>query len=712
MSNNFEEKLVDFLTSNIKADTLRDGIVGWEKLRQTVAKLRDPHLIPSFSVDLLCRHALAKSGLYVESVLSGLEMISRNKSISAVAGEILRPDIIAFNRAQGVIVIFEIKHDAQTEREALTELLGYEQEVKNHFPFTSSFDICFVIVAREWSTLLRHSAASLASWSGKKILCLEASGIIESPRLEVVSEDSWHPISSIGIPDGGFKQLELLLKGRIEQNIGLRLVSTAMDMIVRNGDLQQSHGFVVGWYFPTLVENNFRITINTISAQSYFFLDNPLRSAVRQSEFSKFFEKTLPQRNCATFGASADKAIMAEAVGLLNDYWSVEVDSSSSWKDSVNLYKRVALPIAVDCWGQIGEYSRYFTTIASVRNFYMAHIGSGGLDWRHPWVGLSILADITNERFLQRGSIGVQELFTVGALLGTTFEIDQKESHLSEDFNPYLAERFWNFFEVLMVHSEFKSLLARSELFKGFPEIEFALGQNAHATKDFHNWILHDLLNNADQSLKSAFILGSAFAWLMQYEMSDANLMEYFEPECERALPVIEEIMKGIEVRAKEDIQNGYLKRTDTDWLNYKGFSNERRSNLALAKRKKRKNLDASFCLSNFVDKILPIASKVILPLPIVLESIMNGAIDWDWIKGGIRRLHEDGKTHPCVHLLADGAIRTGIVDPTFSRYLEPIVDPELEVYCWEDKGAFSMAVKTTWTELICRITGMDNNEK
>jgi hypothetical protein len=79
---------------------------------------------------------------------------------------------IFFNEARAQVIIVELKKSKQTERQAMTELLAYEHEVKNYFPFLSNLDLCFVLVSTEYSPLLEHSVAALTTWESKQILCL------------------------------------------------------------------------------------------------------------------------------------------------------------------------------------------------------------------------------------------------------------------------------------------------------------------------------------------------------------------------------------------------------------------------------------------------------------------------------------------------------------------------------------------------------------
>lgn len=48
-----------------------------------------------------------------------LDVVSVDKSISLTTGEALRPDILCFNPESRTLIVFEIKRDKLTERQAV-----------------------------------------------------------------------------------------------------------------------------------------------------------------------------------------------------------------------------------------------------------------------------------------------------------------------------------------------------------------------------------------------------------------------------------------------------------------------------------------------------------------------------------------------------------------------------------------------------------------
>lgn len=170
-----ESEVAAWLVRLIKSEGLHDAIAGKEALVSIAEGVRQAHFIPSFGIDYTSRLASAEAAEHVLNQLTLLEIISVNMSISLTTGEVLRPDILCFNPESRTLVVFEIKRAAETERQTVTELGGYEQELRNLLPFVGDYDICFVVVATEWSTLLNHAVGALNAWSGKRCLALKLS---------------------------------------------------------------------------------------------------------------------------------------------------------------------------------------------------------------------------------------------------------------------------------------------------------------------------------------------------------------------------------------------------------------------------------------------------------------------------------------------------------------------------------------------------------
>lgn len=140
-----EKKVTEWFVNLIRNNQLYDKILNKEEI--DVIKHNPNHThIPNFSFDRLSRVANLNAANNVLDSLKNLEIISIDNSVSIKKGEILRPDIVCFNPEKRIFVIFELKREKLAERQALTELYAYEQEIRNIFPFIGNREIQTVVI--------------------------------------------------------------------------------------------------------------------------------------------------------------------------------------------------------------------------------------------------------------------------------------------------------------------------------------------------------------------------------------------------------------------------------------------------------------------------------------------------------------------------------------------------------------------------------------
>src|SRR5438270_11516134 len=165
-----QKKLVKLIEKN----ELGDAIEGRETVDDLLERRKTSDVFPTFSIDHLVRISCAEAASHALSCLYDLDILTDDLNVSLTTGQQLRPDVICFAPERESLVLFELKKSHQTGRQALTELIAYEQELKNQLPFLANYETVFVLVSSEWSTLMDHSAASAVTWSGRQLLCLEA----------------------------------------------------------------------------------------------------------------------------------------------------------------------------------------------------------------------------------------------------------------------------------------------------------------------------------------------------------------------------------------------------------------------------------------------------------------------------------------------------------------------------------------------------------
>ena len=209
----------------------------------------------NFDIDKILKRKNLKKYSDVLDELLDLEIILADKNVSSEKKETLRPDIVLFNPdGNYTFIIVEIKKDKQTEREAITELLAYQQEIKNACPFVSDKDINFVLISKDWSPLLKHSVENINSWTSKSILPLKLNIVDNSEiELKVFETDAWTDTNIGKIPRNTLSCFTICLyeknygpREKIDDNLKENALFAA-NMISEILDKNDYHGFVFLW---------------------------------------------------------------------------------------------------------------------------------------------------------------------------------------------------------------------------------------------------------------------------------------------------------------------------------------------------------------------------------------------------------------------------------------------------------------------------------
>lgn len=82
---------------------------------------------------------------------------SADDNIAQKKGEVFKPDLLLFSECAGAFIIVELKATAAAARQALTEVLGYAEEIRKQ---THGTQVFIVIVAHQWNPLLDNAVAA------------------------------------------------------------------------------------------------------------------------------------------------------------------------------------------------------------------------------------------------------------------------------------------------------------------------------------------------------------------------------------------------------------------------------------------------------------------------------------------------------------------------------------------------------------------------
>lgn len=361
-----EQELQDHIEGLVARGELVDAL-DWDLVHQISLDRRQNH-DRLLLLDNLVLHRAAEAALLVRARLTGLVPVSKNnRSISLDRSELLFVDLLYTSPATGTVVVVEIKRARTTARETVTELLGYEQEVRNHLPFAARSDICFVVVSTDYSTLLEHSLASLISWHGLNILCIE---VDEALRLSVRLPVGWTSFGQDVIPSEHIDTVSLTFTphdtGGRPSDIGV-LLNSAMDLIARDADRSGITGFGIVWEDVRYLWESQRpagMTVARVNPARFLtdtraarYLVGPHRSPLHQHvadlDRDGKWRPSSPELDAAS--------------RYLARLGTVEWHRSGTWRDirrdarhrhpetTLDTY---AVPVIFNTWGLIGDYVR------------------------------------------------------------------------------------------------------------------------------------------------------------------------------------------------------------------------------------------------------------------------------------------------------------------------------------------------------------------
>lgn len=698
-----ESKVVDWLLQLIDSETLSDAIKGTTEILNIVEAANQHSMIRTFSIDYVSRLASAKAAEYVLGQLEMLELVAVNKSISLTSGEILRPDILCFNAESRTLVVFEVKRAESTERQTVTELAGYEQELRNMLPFLGDFEICFVIVARDWTTLLDHAVGSLNAWSGKQCLALRL-GVDENDvfELECHLPEAWHLMGSIGLPPSALQTIDVFLNEstpNLDEKWPPRSLLTAMEVIARAGDRAGSHGFMMLWKDVNSFGNGvWAFTLCAIDPHAMYSWCRTHGLPQRESEAATFLDKAV--NDMPSLIPSVVYRLAKEAFPILQDRYQTEFEGAYDWHEKVRQYRMRGVPTRFEFWGMLGDYAREFVCNEGVRNQYMPFIGNHELDWTDPEIAIPLIEILTGKAPFAGGMVRCSDAFNAGLVLGSLVQAAENAALSDEHatrFEPWVR---WSDIEALRYAIEMKQISDISEeVTSPIPSLSTHPAHRLLAARELIEWVLKHLIGSMHPVHQEFFLLGrDGGAFFGGWFEDNDDLLE--SEEAAEWMARAKEIIGVVILYAgklSDAVDRPSWKRllnVFSEHIKLNGAKNE------MAIRKALGTLPNKILLDNFIDLVLPGVDAVV---PVVMhtpEPLPSIRIDWGWLKAGAKANFEAGYRWHTIILSQNGTIGAGRLDEKFTKILPPILDPDIEVYFLNEFAAFSRAVKTTWLEL------------
>jgi hypothetical protein len=421
-----EDELQQLVIKSLKAKLFKSSIIGVDELKNKLAHDASENFIPSFLVDFKLEQDYSRGALDVIEAIDDYEIIN-GETISVISLEIskrgatsyLKPDIVLYNEKTRQLVIMELKVAGDTERQAVTELAAFVQEVKNHLPFSSDLDVTLVVIAESYKTLLNHAVSGLAMDNRYKILCLR-------PELNTQGDLEMH----IHLPQAGWtdigqsftakntflsKTIFLIpkrLSGNKENGI-IELTDThretvdmATDMLRHEATKLNTHGFFLECGHEKDGQRYMAININLLNPYVFlqFAIDNGM--TLNDNPLSEYLKAK--QLGDGKLQETASMRALINAIhGCFDGVFDVEIEDTGTYHDNMQLhsdFRRKYIPISFDSWGAIGDYVRYIIKHpAFLKHYYIEKEGLTPMAYKQPYLGLQIVNLITGDYLFKNG---------------------------------------------------------------------------------------------------------------------------------------------------------------------------------------------------------------------------------------------------------------------------------------------------------------------
>lgn len=721
-----ERELQDLVIKSLKANTFQQSIKGVEVLKKKLAHDNSSTFIPSFLVDFKLEQEYARGALEVLNALEQYKIIN-GESIRSISLEVndrnvnqrLHPDIILFNEKTRQLVIVELKIEGNAEREAVTELAAFVQEVKNHLPFSSDLDVALVVIAESYKTLLNHAVAGLSMDTRYNILCLrpeiDPTGNLEFHVHAPIS--AWTDIGQSFSPKNTFLSKTIFLKERPLPEIyrtDLEEVSQvhwdsaemAIDLLMHQAMKFGTHGFVLLCGREIQGRRHFAININLLNPFVFlqFALDHEMSVNDKEPLTAYLKEKHLGDDKIQE---SVSLERIVEIIrGDLEEVFEVSESETTTYHENMIFhgnFRRQFVPLSFDSWGSIGDYVRYLYRHPAFKKHYFGEHGSvSPLAFKQPYLGLQIINLITGNYLFRNGGFNATDTYHFCRLLD--FYV-QRQMELLKGLTPRAEQDctlIYTNLDLAMALKEFniRINMVDDEQVRSCPAITLNVGKANHdflyEFKEFSGW-------HVNRFTSQSAIINKLLIKCCHDAAAYFNVYS-FRRDIVTAVHIAD-FMKDV---LFDYISNAHLLMEragspnadliiDKTW--YPGFC-KNNANEALQAIMK---MEDNALVSSFDPHFLAFADEVIdevfhvLPLP--AENFKD--VDWCGIRNTIINRNRRGDTFLAVSI--DSAGNFGISKlPESGQKMFPkdIVDYSQEVFFVNEMAGLGVFYKAKWFEL------------
>ena len=436
----------------------------------------------------------------IEALESDIIIISDTKNINMVNGR-LYPDILTFGSDQR-FYLFELKVGEKTERETVTELMAYRQEIRNHLPLLGKNEICFIIISEEYSVLLRHAVMSLL-YENIPITCLKPiydNKQNEINQYQVVNIVDWTELN-IEITKQLFEGYSILwYSKKNKEKIDLAKFTSerlfAVDYLKNEAVKNGQNGFAYVWdrdeHDSALYATGSDFGISVFAINSYALVYPALVNY--KDSLSEFISRKSQEYVTGPVLEMETKKIRE----LMENNYSFEIETFNNLQSYENMvFSNFSIKYC-DAWGDLGEEFRKFYYKNRKKLFAEE-------EFNHPEVFMK-LVNMFFFNYPFRESNGKGEYFELGAL----FYIAIKEGEILDacncmDTDLYRVKVVWNLLFCSMYRIMPKYIVYKKNNLNSYT-LKNILLRLKKAEKEFCSEI-------KDEKNKYAYIMGKQYAY-------------------------------------------------------------------------------------------------------------------------------------------------------------------------------------------------------
>lgn len=717
-----EEELQAKIAELILNEHFIEVIEGKEQLEKRITGENVKDFLPDFSIDFLTNYKYNEGALKVIDSLYMLELITgekpRNISLKKHGtgrSERLYPDFVASNVESNQFILFELKKDGQTEREAITELLAYALELKNHLPNIADGDVLLIVIANNFETLLDHAIISIVLGTHYNILALKTE-YDDDLRLRIHYPQAWTDIWQNKLPVDVFTSITIVpYKDEEKEGVphDMVLIDAVGDIILQTATKVNSQGFYIAWENCSSFGSNASFCISLYQFNPFVFLKASLENGFVLNEkepLSQYILKHNEEWGDSVYPESMME-IYSAAKSFLDLYFSTSLENFSSWtyqSSPGSNFRSQAWPLTFNAWGNLGDFLRKYFYHPALRNgfFSQQELETAHMH-RSPMFGIEMINRISDNSLFTDGSFRPKGIYFYMKQLREYLEISNYYIKLNKEKPTQKMPRLY--FAALDLLSSTREIQHRIHSVEGFddkniPPLPIYFGNVPETIEtevlDWKNWFNSVFLS--DNPLYQVFTTRS-FDWCLLYAESfeallDPKQKKYLENDlvnfCKSYLTNLLVELFIDESKIIGEANHQFLLDLYFDGNNVQFDSKEEVDHFISEKKD-------NFWLSSFEIEFLELMDRSSIEVFHILTDMPTSIKDKDWSvlqERAIQRFRE-GRKYITISVSPSGEICINEL-PKEHQVMGPIKDPEKEIFLEMNQSGYLYTRKVTWDEI------------